>query len=136
MGYVFCGVLSYHLAALSPALPAVLSRFLVFPLYDFTKGYFPMYFTHKAAPLLALLACAGLAAVPAAAQTYTLTGLGTLGGYSSGGYGVNASGQVTGYSMSFLSMTTAEVMGLIRSSMSALAARRLPTRRLSPRWAA
>ena len=44
---------------------------------------------------LSLLA---LAPVAARAQSYTLTDLGTLGGTSSLGFGVNASGQVTGQS--------------------------------------
>ena len=50
---------------------------------------------------LALTALALTAARPVAAQTtftYTLTVLGTLGGTISVGRGVNASGQVTGYS--------------------------------------
>ena len=51
-----------------------------------------------AGPLLALIACAGLAAAPATAQSYTLTVLGTLGGSNSVGYGVNDAGQVAGWS--------------------------------------
>ena len=47
---------------------------------------------HTAGPLLALLACAGLAAAPATAQSYTLTVLGTFGGGDSFGFGVNNAG--------------------------------------------
>jgi probable HAF family extracellular repeat protein len=52
--------------------------------------------TKNVAPLIAIIVLAGPLA--AAAQQYTVTALGTLGGTSSYGYGINASGQVTGYS--------------------------------------
>ena len=49
--------------------------------------------------LLALVACTGIQdAAAAAPPAYIVTDLGTLGGTQSGGGGINASGQVTGYS--------------------------------------
>ncbi len=55
---------------------------------------------HHKRPFLNTLACATLIlALPslALAASYTVTDLGTFGGASSHGYGINASGQVTGY---------------------------------------
>jgi probable HAF family extracellular repeat protein len=39
----------------------------------------------------------GALSLRAAAQTYDVVDLGTLGGSSSAAYGINASGQITGY---------------------------------------
>jgi probable HAF family extracellular repeat protein len=55
---------------------------------------------HHKHPFLNTLACASLIlAMPslALAASYTVTDLGTVGGTTSRGFGINASGQVTGY---------------------------------------
>jgi probable HAF family extracellular repeat protein len=46
---------------------------------------------------LATIGLSAALAFPVLAQKYDVTDLGTLGGSSSGAYGINASGQITGY---------------------------------------
>ena len=77
---------------------------------------------HSFGKLLALaLVLAACLTRPAAAQTtYTITDLGTLGGASSVGYGINASGQVTGSSITADGLQHAFMISPPYSSMTDL----------------
>lgn len=61
--------------------------------------------------VLSFLLIIGFSNVPAQAQTYSLTDLGTLGGNNSSANGVNNLGQVTGYASTSLGLTDAFLSG-------------------------